>query len=58
MLLIFFFLIDISLLSYLINKQIGAYIYNFAHNLIAPCVLLVFGYELKYLDDFKHTHIS
>lgn len=42
-LLIFFFVIDISMLGYLINDQIGAYIYNFAHSLIVPCVFLAFG---------------
>ena len=75
---------DISMLGYLVNTKIGAYIYNlFHHKLTAVIVLIigyvlhndltqfigillfahscfdrVFGYGLKYTDDFKHTHLG
>jgi hypothetical protein len=75
---------DISMLGYLVNTKIGAYIYNlFHHKLTAVMILMVgyilhnhtaqfigillfahscfdrvFGYGLKYTDDFKHTHLG
>jgi len=37
---IFFLLPDLSFLGYLLNKKLGAVIYNLAHSLIGPCMLL------------------
>lgn len=33
--------------GYLVDKKIGAYVYNFGHSLIAPCTLLIIGSVLK-----------
>lgn len=75
---------DISMLGYLVNPKIGAWIYNlFHHKMMAVLVSLVgfylgneywllaavilfahismdriFGFGLKYEDDFKHTHLG
>lgn len=42
-LLLFFFLIDLSMVGYLKDNKVGAIIYNLAHNLIIPCLFLTFG---------------
>lgn len=74
---------DISMVGYLINPKIGAWLYNFFHKLLAIVVLIlgfwlkipiveftgiillahsamdrIFGYGLKFEDDFKHTHLG
>jgi len=75
---------DLSMLGYLVNTKIGAWLYNlFHHKFIAIGVLIfgywledstvtlagvilfghssmdrIFGYGLKYEDDFKHTHLG
>ena len=75
---------DLSMLGYLINTKIGAWVYNFfQHKLLGLLVLMVgiwyehdllsvtgvvlfahaamdrvFGYGLKFQDDFKHTHLG
>ncbi len=36
--------VDLSMLGYLINSKIGAYLYNFGHSLIAPLSFLAIGY--------------
>ncbi|MDR9415523.1 MAG: DUF4260 domain-containing protein [Gracilimonas sp.] len=79
-----FFLPDISFAAYLINTQVGSWIYNILHHkgmmialilagyfveiewmLAIGIVFLghaafdrVFGYGLKFPDDFKHTHLG
>ncbi|MCP9291802.1 DUF4260 domain-containing protein [Gracilimonas sediminicola] len=79
-----FFLPDISFAAYLINTNIGSWIYNFFHHkglmivlvlagyfaeigwLIAIGIVFlshaafdrIFGYGLKFPDDFKHTHLG
>jgi hypothetical protein len=40
---LFLFSIDISMLGYLKDNKVGAYIYNFGHSMIAPSILLVIG---------------
>lgn len=42
-LLLFFFLIDLSMVGYLKGNKIGAITYNLAHNLIFPSLFLTFG---------------
>ncbi|MFC6463708.1 DUF4260 family protein [Marinilactibacillus sp. GCM10026970] len=42
-LLLFFFLIDLSMVGYIKDNKVGAIIYNSAHNLIIPCLLLTLG---------------
>ncbi len=37
------FLIDIFMLGYLVNKNIGAYTYNLGHSFIIPSFLFVLG---------------
>jgi hypothetical protein len=75
---------DISMLGYVANEKIGAYIYNLFHHKLTGVMVLftgyllhndiivfigillfahscfdrVFGYGLKYTDDFKHTHLG
>jgi len=75
---------DLSMIGYLINARIGAYLYNFFHHKgLAILVVLggtislspllaasgwlllghssmdrVFGYGLKYISDFKDTHLG
>ena len=75
---------DISMLGYLANAKVGAWIYNiFHHKAVAACVFSVglllhypilagaglilyghtcmdrvFGYGLKFTDNFKHTHLG
>ncbi len=75
---------DVSMIGYLINSKIGAWLYNFFHHkLLAIFVLVlgfylkiqtvefigiilfahaamdrIFGYGLKFEDDFKHTHLD
>lgn len=75
---------DVSMIGYVINPKIGAYLYNiFHHKFIAIVVLIIgyllanqllifsgiilfahaamdriFGYGLKYTDDFKNTHLG
>lgn len=82
--LLFILVPDVSMIGYLINTKVGAYLYNIAHHQgIALVVLLIgyltnqpettfaglilfghsamdrmFGYGLKYTDDFKHTHLG
>ncbi|GFN31390.1 DUF4260 domain-containing protein [Paenibacillus xylaniclasticus] len=41
---ILFFLPDAAMVGYLINKGVGARIYNLFHNYAAPMVLLAAGY--------------
>jgi len=75
---------DISMIGYLVNTKIGAWLYNIVHhqglavtvgligvamgdsNLEFAGLLLfghsamdrIFGYGLKYEDDFKNTHLG
>lgn len=75
---------DLSMLGYLLNSKVGAWLYNlFHHKLLAIIILAlgywtnnselslagiilfghsamdrIFGYGLKYEDDFKHTHLG
>lgn len=75
---------DLSMVGYLTNPKIGAWLYNFFHHkLIAIAILIlgfwlnnplltlagvilfghsamdrIFGYGLKYNDNFKHTHLG
>tara|TARA_R100000908_G_scaffold65369_1_gene55020 strand:- start:73511 stop:73888 length:378 start_codon:yes stop_codon:yes gene_type:complete len=79
-----FFLPDISFAAYLINTNIGSWIYNLFHHkgLMIGLILVgyfaevesvmaigiiflahtsfdrIFGYGLKFPDDFKHTHLG
>ena len=34
---------DVSMVGYLVNKQLGSIFYNLAHNYILPAALLVYG---------------
>lgn len=43
LLIAFLFVPDISMIGYLINPRIGAYMYNSVHNLIVPCIALYLG---------------
>ena len=38
------FVPDITIAGYLINKKVGAIIYNLGHSLVLPLLLLGFGY--------------
>lgn len=75
---------DISMVGYLINPKIGAWLYNFFHHKLLAIIVLIlgfwlkipivgftgiillahsamdriFGYGLKFEDDFKHTHLG
>ncbi|MCB0603058.1 MAG: DUF4260 domain-containing protein [Saprospiraceae bacterium] len=75
---------DLSMIGYLVNPQVGAYLYNFVHHKGLAVVLIligtislspllaaagwlllghssmdrVFGYGLKYITDFKDTHLG
>lgn len=75
---------DLSMLGYIVNTKVGAWLYNiFHHKLLGIVVLIIgmwmdnsminlsgiilfghsamdriFGYGLKYSDDFKHTHLG
>ncbi|HMR19656.1 MAG TPA: DUF4260 domain-containing protein [Sphingobacterium sp.] len=75
---------DLSMIGYLVNPKIGAWMYNFFHHkLVAVSVLSlglwmnnasltlagvilfghsamdrIFGYGLKFNDNFKHTHLG
>lgn len=75
---------DLSMIGYLFNIKIGAWMYNlFHHKFVAITVLIlgfwlnvpllhlagiilfghsaldrIFGYGLKFRDDFKHTHLG
>jgi len=75
---------DLSMLGYLVNTKIGAWMYNLFHHKMLGILLLmaglwlahplltligiilfghaamdrIFGYGLKYDDDFKHTHLG
>lgn len=75
---------DLSMVGYLVNTRVGAFMYNLAHHkgtavvvfltglylgseqwMFAGLLLLghsamdrIFGYGLKYADDFKHTHLG
>lgn len=75
---------DVSMIGYLVNPRIGAWLYNLAHHqAVALAVLFagilassaewqfagallfghsafdrIFGYGLKFSDDFKHTHLG
>ena len=75
---------DVSMLGYLINPKIGAWLYNFVHHKLVGIFILIlgywleipllqfvgiilfahssmdriFGYGLKFEDDFKHTHLG
>lgn len=42
---IIFFIPDISILAYFINKKIGALFYNLTHNYIFPIILLILFYD-------------
>ena len=42
-----FFIPDISLLGYLMDKRIGAVLYNIAHSHILPLLLLVASHQLQ-----------
>lgn len=79
-----FFLPDISFAAYLINTNIGSWIYNILHHkgimigltiagyfaelewLLAVGIVFlghaafdrIFGYGLKFPDNFKHTHLG
>ena len=75
---------DLSMLGYLVNTKVGAWLYNIFHHKLPGLLLLmlglwlahplltlagvilfahaamdrIFGYGLKYTDDFKHTHLG
>lgn len=75
---------DVSMIGYLVNAKIGAWLYNiFHHKFVAIAVLTagfwfgnsaiqltgiilfghsamdrIFGYGLKFNDNFKHTHLG
>lgn len=75
---------DLSMLGYLINPKVGAWIYNFFHHKLLAIIVLVvgwliyepifiltgiilfahssmdrmFGYGLKFTDNFHHTHLG
>lgn len=75
---------DLSMIGYLLNTRIGAWLYNLVHHQAFAIAILVigfymplrelqlaglvlfghssmdriFGYGLKYADDFKHTHMG
>jgi hypothetical protein len=75
---------DVSMVGYLVNARVGAWLYNIAHHkgiaivigiiglwLSSPvCILIgavlfghsamdrLFGFGLKYNDDFKNTHLG
>lgn len=75
---------DVSMVGYLVDTKVGAWLYNLVHHkgtaivvgiigLGLPnntCILVaavlfghsamdrLFGYGLKYTDDFKHTHLG
>lgn len=79
-----FLLPDLSMIGYLVNTKIGAWLYNFFHHkFVAIAVLIlgfwldksaimltgiilfghsamdrIFGYGLKFNDNFKHTHLG
>lgn len=42
---VIFFIPDISMLAYFINKKIGALFYNLTHNYIFPIILLILFYD-------------
>lgn len=42
--LILLFLIDVSMVGYLVNNKIGAYLYNLGHSFILPVLLTGLGY--------------
>lgn len=44
-LIILFFVFDISMFGYLINKEVGAVTYNAVHSVVGP-ILLLLGYVL------------
>lgn len=41
---IFLFSVDITMIGYLVNKSLGAYIYNLGHSFVLPGSILVGGY--------------
>lgn len=75
---------DLSMIGYVVNTRVGAFLYNVAHHqAVAVAVLFagiflalpdvqfagallfghsafdrIFGYGLKFGDDFKHTHLG
>jgi len=75
---------DLSMLGYLINTKVGAWLYNFFHHKFVAIAILIFGYfldnslimltgvilfghsaldrifgyGLKFNDNFKHTHLG
>lgn len=75
---------DLSMIGYLVNTRMGAWIYNFFHHKLLGILIMatgywinnqlmilvglilfghaamdrIFGYGLKYADDFKHTHLG
>ncbi|WP_437918894.1 DUF4260 domain-containing protein [Sphingobacterium sp. LRF_L2] len=83
-LVLLFFTPDISMLGYLVNPKIGAYVYNLFHHraiavglislgyfaqfdvlIFAGIVVFghasfdrIFGYGLKFSDDFRHTSLG
>lgn len=40
---ILLFSIDVFMAGYLVNKRVGAYVYNFGHSLLVPATLFIFG---------------
>ncbi|TSC72642.1 MAG: hypothetical protein G01um101438_359 [Parcubacteria group bacterium Gr01-1014_38] len=38
------FTIDVSMLGYLVNKKVGAHVYNIGHSLLFPLFLLLGGF--------------
>lgn len=82
--LVFLLFPDLSMIGYLVNPKIGAWLYNFFHHkLVAIAVLIlgfwldisvltlagvilfghsamdrIFGYGLKFNDNFKNTHLG
>ncbi len=58
-----FVLIDLSIVGYLINKKVGAFVYNSAHSLIIPLLLsglaeLAYGHFLFPLSVIWLAHIG
>jgi len=75
---------DLSMIGYLVNTKVGAWMYNFFHHKLVAIIILslgiwlnnpvytlvgiilfghsamdrIFGYGLKFNDNFKNTHLG